>query len=330
MQHGRKLIGGVLALAITGGAAVFAASSADAKPSVEDAKAKVNKLYHEAEVASERYDASRIRLQKLKTELKNLQADQGRQDQQLSGVRDQLRAAMLRRFEGSSLSAVSQVMVSDNPASFLESLSTMTAYDGIQASLLASYDAQVKELNLRKAAVTKRLAAVAALEAQQKKDKVEYADKLEQAQHVLASLQVSAREAVVSRDAERVDISTADVPPASGAAAVAIQAGMTQLGKPYAYGAAGPDAYDCSGFTMWSYAHAGIALPHSSSAQYYSGPHVAVSDLEPGDLVFYYSPISHVGIYIGNGLIINSENPSTGVRIQGLYSMPYVGAVRPS
>ena len=93
--------------------------------------------------------------------------------------------------------------------------------------------------------------------------------------------------------------------------------------------AAGPNAFDCSGLTMMAWAQAGVALPHSSSAQFGSGPHVAESDLRPGDLVFYYSPISHVGMYIGNGMIVHAANPGTGVTVSSLHSMPYVGAVRP-
>ena len=72
-----------------------------------------------------------------------------------------------------------------------------------------------------------------------------------------------------------------------------------------------------------------MSLPHSSSAQYGVVRHVAISDLQPGDLVFYYSPISHVGIYIGNGQIVNALNPGAGVKISGLHDMPFAGAVRP-
>ena len=104
---------------------------------------------------------------------------------------------------------------------------------------------------------------------------------------------------------------------------------MAQVGDAYVYGAAGPSAFDCSGLTMMAWAQAGVALPHSSSAQYSSGTRVAARALRPGDLVFYYSPISHVGMYIGNGMIVHAANPSTGVQVTGLYSMPYVGAVRP-
>ncbi len=80
---------------------------------------------------------------------------------------------------------------------------------------------------------------------------------------------------------------------------------------------------------MMAWGQAGVSLPHSSGAQYSSGPHVSASDLQPGDLVFYYSPISHVGMYIGNGLIVHAANPGSGVLVSDLYSMPYVGAVRP-
>ena len=104
---------------------------------------------------------------------------------------------------------------------------------------------------------------------------------------------------------------------------------MAQVGDSYVYGAAGPSSFDCSGLTMMAWGQAGVGLPHSSSAQYSSGPHVSAADLQPGDLVFYYSPISHVGMYIGNGLIVHAANPGSGVLVSDLYSMPYVGAVRP-
>ena len=104
---------------------------------------------------------------------------------------------------------------------------------------------------------------------------------------------------------------------------------MAQVGDAYVYGAAGPSSFDCSGLTMAAWQQAGVSLPHSSGAQMGSGTPVSQSELQPGDLVFYYSPVSHVGMYIGNGQIVNAENPSVGVKITGVNSMPYAGAVRP-
>ena len=117
--------------------------------------------------------------------------------------------------------------------------------------------------------------------------------------------------------------------PATGRAKAVVAFALAQLGDAYVYGASGPNAWDCSGLTSAAWAQAGVSLPHSSSAQSGTGTPVSGSDLQPGDLVFYYSPISHVGMYIGNGMIVHAANPGAGVTVSGLYSMPYVGAVRP-
>jgi cell wall-associated NlpC family hydrolase len=110
--------------------------------------------------------------------------------------------------------------------------------------------------------------------------------------------------------------------PASGRAEVAVQTALAQIGDPYVYGAAGPDAFDCSGLTMYAWSAAGVALSHSSSVQSTQGTPVSISALVPGDLVFYYSPVSHVGMYIGGGNIVHAPHTGTTVQIASLYSMP--------
>jgi len=117
--------------------------------------------------------------------------------------------------------------------------------------------------------------------------------------------------------------------PASGRAKVAVQEAYNQLGKPYSWGASGPNSFDCSGLTMWAWGHAGVSLPHSSQAQYSSGPHVSQGDLQPGDLVFYGSPIHHVGIYIGGSRMISAPHSGDVVKIQDAFRSDYTGAVRP-
>ena len=123
------------------------------------------------------------------------------------------------------------------------------------------------------------------------------------------------------------------VPPANASAAqVAIAAAKSVLGTTYVWGAADPDVgFDCSGLTSWAWAQAGVSIPHSSSAQY-SLPHVPLGQVQPGDLIFYYSPISHVAMYIGGGQIIHARHPGADgvVQISSMYgySTP-VGASRP-
>ncbi|WP_242665424.1 MULTISPECIES: C40 family peptidase [unclassified Nocardioides] len=300
-------------------------SPAQAQPDIDDVQARVDRLYHEAEQASERYNDAKLELQELTSDLGSLRADQGRQDQELEAVQNQVQDSVVRQYEGQNLSAVGQVVVSDDPEAFLSQLSTMSAFNDMQSQLFDDYATELKALDIRRAATEKRAAQVAETQKRLAEEKATIDDKLAEAQDLLGDLKAEEREAILSRGEVRVP---SDVP-ASGRAAAAVSYAMAQVGKAYVYGAAGPSAFDCSGLTMMAWAQAGVALPHSSSAQYSSGPHVAESDLQPGDLVFYYSPISHVGMYIGNGMIVNAENPGSGVRVTSLHAMPYVGAVRP-
>ena len=115
----------------------------------------------------------------------------------------------------------------------------------------------------------------------------------------------------------------------SGRASAAVAAAYSRLGSPYVWGAAGPSTFDCSGLTMWAWARGGVSLPHSSQAQYGSGRHVSQSEVQPGDLVFYGSPIHHVGIYVGGGQMISAPHTGTVVKVQSAFRSDYVGAVRP-
>ena len=102
-----------------------------------------------------------------------------------------------------------------------------------------------------------------------------------------------------------------------------------QLGKPYQWASAGPNSYDCSGLTYAAWKSVGVSLPRTSRSQYGAGSPVSRSNLQPGDLVFFYSPISHVSLYAGNGQIIDAPRPGKVVRYSSLDYMPYAGARRP-
>ena len=326
MLNGRKRVTAAVAgvaLACTLGMTVT--TPAEAKPDIKDVQARVDKLYADADQATENYNEARLRLDALKQELTSLRADQQRQDKALSTIREQLRDSMLQQFEGSNLSAVGQVFISDNPKAFLGQLSTISAFDSLQAGLYKDYATQLEALRLRRTATQKRATEVSATEKKLGADKKAVEGKLAEAKDLLAKLKDEEREAILSRGEMRVP---SDVP-ASGRAGAAVKYAMAQVGDAYVWGAAGPSAFDCSGLTMMAWGSAGVGLPHSSRAQYSSGPHVSEGDLQPGDLVFYYSPISHVGMYIGNGMIVHAANPGEGVRVSPLHSMPYVGAVRP-
>jgi cell wall-associated NlpC family hydrolase len=115
----------------------------------------------------------------------------------------------------------------------------------------------------------------------------------------------------------------------SSAAQTAVNTALAQVGDRYVYGATGPNSFDCSGLTTFSYNAAGISLPRTSKAQSGVGAPVSKANLQPGDLVFFYSPVSHVAMYIGNGQIVHALNASKPVQVMKLDSMPsYAGARR--
>ena len=118
------------------------------------------------------------------------------------------------------------------------------------------------------------------------------------------------------------------LPLATNVGTTALRAALTQRGKPYVWGAAGPDAYDCSGLVVWAFAQEGISLPHYTGSLWNSGMHVSRDQLEPGDLVFFFADISHVGIYLGNGLMVDAPSAGQDVQVQAVFWDAYVGAVR--
>ena len=327
MLHGRnRLISALSGIALVASLGLVSSSTpAAAEPDIDDVQQRVDELYHEAEQASERLNDAKLELVELQRDVASLEADQRRQQARLEAAREELQDSIISQYEGQGLSALGQIAVADDPAAFVSQLSTMSAYNDLQHELFEKFATEAKALNIRSQATEQRTAEVERLRDQLVTEKQTMETNLEKAESLLDRLKEEERAALLSRDSVRLPSGVS----ASGRAGVALAYAMAQVGDSYVWGAAGPNAFDCSGLTMMAWAQAGVALPHSSRMQFASGPRVAASDLRPGDLVFYYSPISHVSMYIGNGLIVDAANPGAGVRVADLYSMPYVGAVRP-
>src|SRR3954468_1466983 len=323
-----------------------------ADPDIASVQARVNTLYHQAEQASERYNNARLALSQARTRLTALQADLGRQRAKVDGVRSQVAAAVVSQYQGQALSATTQGLLSDDPDAFLDRLTTVSEYNDQQAQLVGDFVVQAKQLEMRQSAARRELGRIAATKKRLGEEKAQIDDKAAEAKSLLGDLKAKAaararaeaarrNAAAASRSATRAaapappttsatgSAPAVAAPAASGRAGAAVQYALAQVGDAYVYGAAGPSAFDCSGLMMAAWAQAGVGLPHSSSAQMGSGTPVSQSQLQPGDLVFYYSPVSHVGMYIGNGQIVHAANPSSGVTTAPVNSMPYSGAVRP-
>jgi cell wall-associated NlpC family hydrolase len=340
IRRGLRLAASCLAV-VALAAAVPGSASASPRPSLHRVQVKVDQLHREAGDATERYDDARVRVAEANRRLTVVKHRLASKQAQVDAMQSSVGQLASAAYRSGGLDPTMQILLADDPEAFLQSAVALNQLGRQQEATLARVVAARQGLASARNDVTQQRARASALTDQIETQKKSIESKLDEARQLLGTLQAdqyakytAAVQAVATRGRNVASRSrTGDIPsydgPASGRASEAIKTAYAQLGDPYVYGAAGPGSFDCSGLTMFAWSSAGVSLPHSSSAQYASTRHIAISDLQPGDLVFYYSPISHVGIYIGGGRIIHAPHPGQSVEIASLHMMPLVGAARP-
>lgn len=309
--------------------------AAPTKTQVDAAKAKLDTLNHQAEILSEQLNTATIQL----TALRAKQAAAKNAMATAQAAADAARADLNARETAAYTSQGSQLgglLGSQSFADFSDRITYMSAIAGHDADLATQY--QTSQIQADAARQTYASAAAEASKqvqiiASHKAALTTAAAKAKQyytqiygswhAAQIAAQKAAAAAAAAAAQPAAGGDSSggttgttggTIPPPPPNGsAAAIAIAAARTVIGTQYVWGAADPNVgFDCSGLVLWAYAHAGISLPHSSAMMAAMLPHVSRADLVPGDLVFFYTPVSHVGLYIGNGQMIDAAHSGPG------------------
>ncbi|WP_370619136.1 C40 family peptidase [Mumia qirimensis] len=307
-------------------------SAADPEtPSLSEAKRQVEKLGHEAEQANERYLDLQHEVDGATKQVKKLRADVKAQQSEVEEVRSAFAKTVTDRLASSPMGPTTQLLASDDIDEFLDGLTAMQSYNTTQADRLSAYEREAAELKVRRKQLSAKLDLISDAEKSMKKEKAKLDEKVSKAEALVDSLTPVERAQVYDDDTTRGDDRPSTSAPkvnASGRAKAAIDFALAQLGEPYSYGAAGPGSWDCSGLTMAAFGAAGVSLPHSSSAQSGMGSSVSQSSMSPGDLVFYYSPVSHVGIYIGDGKLVHAPRPGRSVEIVSVNVMPVSGVRR--
>jgi cell wall-associated NlpC family hydrolase len=292
---------------------------------------QLDQLNRQADQLVEQYNQSNEALKRLQRAHKALRAQASGAQADVRKLQAVLGARASAAYVQGAGSAVAAVLGSDDPNAAIDRVQVLDllanhdgdlmdqlwvagkALDARQGELVAAEKAQAAEVD--------RLAA--------KKAEVERA--ADKTRALLARMRAVDRPSTPSRPSDPV------APPpsggggggASGSAAAVVAYARAQVGKPYCYGGSGSACFDCSGLTMMAWRQAGVSLPHSSAAQYSVGRRVSAGELQPGDLIFYYSPISHVSVYIGNGQRISATHTGDYVRVQSLGSS-IVGFARPN
>jgi cell wall-associated NlpC family hydrolase len=313
------------ALAVSVQGSVSAAPRLD----VDQARRQVEALYHKAEQATERYNEARMALQDAERKFARAQKLASSQQSTVSELQKSVGAFAANAYRNGGIDQTLQLVFSDDPEAFIDRASDLDALSSREAGALRKVVEARRELQANQTAAAQQLAVVEAQRKALAAEKAEVEKNLRAAREVLNRLEAKDRAAVAraSRGDDRDLLKNLPLP--NPRAAKAIQFALAQIGDRYIWGAAGPDGWDCSGLTMVSWSKAGVSLPHSSAQQYASGDKIPRSELQPGDLVYFYSPISHVGIYIGNGRMVHAPNPGRRVEIASISEMPYAGATRP-
>ncbi|MGQ0466031.1 MAG: C40 family peptidase [Sporichthyaceae bacterium] len=297
---------------------------------VEQARRQVDALDHKASEATERYNVARNALRDAERLLEQAQRRSSSQQAKLRELQNSVGALAATAYRNGGVDRTLQLIFSDDPNAFLGKAAALDALSARQTAALRKVVEARRDLRASQETAATQLAVVEAQRKELAKEKTVIEGHLREARAVLSRLTAAQRNRLdrASRDYDVRGL-LKDLPLPNPRAAKAIEFALAQIGDRYVWGAAGPDGWDCSGLTMVAWRKAGVSLPHSSAQQYATGRKIPRSELQPGDLVFYYRPISHVGIYLGDGKIVDAPNSRKTVRITPIDLMPYTGATRP-
>ncbi|WP_318211283.1 NlpC/P60 family protein [Streptomyces sp. SJL17-1] len=333
-SHRRPARVTVLTAAAATAAATLGAVPASADPGAGPAatRATVDRLFEEAEKATEGYNRADEKADALRRTVSQAQDSLARGQERINHMRGALGSVAGAQYRSGGIDPALALLLSSDPDSYLDRASALDRITARQGAALGELQREQRRLNQKRSEARTALVELERSRAEVARHKRVVERKLAEARRVLASLTVEERADFdrASRTGGRAEElpPVPEAAPGSSRAAAAVLAARSAVGKPYVWGATGPSAFDCSGLMVWSYRKAGISLPRTSSAQRHAGRQVPLSQAQPGDLVTYRGDASHVGIYAGNGQVIHAPYPGARVRYDPVNMMSHVTVTR--
>jgi cell wall-associated NlpC family hydrolase len=333
-----------------------------AQPSIAEVQGKVDTLLHQVDVATQKYDGTKEKTDQQNVTANKLLAQAAQKTQALNESRRILGQYAAAQYRAGGDTTTTRYLLAPDPQALVDQVHLTSVLADRQNAAVASYRTQQVAATQQRIEAAKSLAALTVQQAQLKTAKADVQSKLSAAQHLLNNLTAQEKARLAALQAQQEAAARAKAaafaaqqkaaqlaaaakaaaqaaakgtPPAptapanSSVAEQAIAFAQQQLGKPYVWGATGPGSFDCSGLTQAAYKAAGISLPRTTYDQVNVGSRVSEANLQPGDLIFFFSDVSHVGLYIGNGEMIHAPHTGTVVKIAPITEMPFYAAVRP-
>ena len=307
------------------------ATPAPTPTTLKDAKDQVIALEADNAALDEDIHEAELALAEGKRHLRGLKADIAAQQAKVDELGDQARAIALLQFQGRGVDTTVQLFTESDPDAFLDRLTTTSNVDATLNATLQDHQTEQANLAELKRAAEAEVAALAAEEQRLHGLHTKLEQKIAEAKALVDRMTEEERRQLAARDGARVTFDIDEAGDVSKALKKVIAYAVSKVPNgQYVTGGAGPKNFDCSGLVLAAYRQIGVSLPHSSRAMFKYGRSVSRKDLKPGDLIFWYSPISHVGMYIGNGKIVHARNPRNDLVIQSLssYPAPFTGARR--
>jgi cell wall-associated NlpC family hydrolase len=321
-------------LAIAGAASVTTLTEtghADPQLTSAQARAKADRLYEEAETATESYNGAKEKADTARTRVERLQDELARRTARLNTTRNRLGYLATAQYRSGGIDPALQLAMDSRPDDYLARARFVDRMSSRQRADLDTLTAQQREVKQLRQEADGTLTRLRATQHELAEHKRTIEARLAAARKVLSRLPAADRAPIEADGGTGAPAAPATGVPGAPSvrAARAVSFAYGALGLPYVWGATGPSGYDCSGLTQAAWRAAGVALPRTTYTQINSGARIAKSQLRPGDLVFFYSGISHVGLYIGNGQMIHAPHSGAPVRIAPIDQMPFAGAARP-
>ncbi|MFF5917089.1 NlpC/P60 family protein [Streptomyces flavochromogenes] len=333
-SHRRSARVTVLTAAAATAAATLGAVPASADPGAGSAatRARVDRLFEEAEKATEGYNRADEKADALRRTVSQAQDGLARGQERINHMRGALGSVAGAQYRSGGIDPALALLLSSDPDTYLDRASALDRITARQGAALGELRREQRRLSQKRSEARTALVELERSRAEVARHKRVVEGKLAEARRVLAGLTAEERADFdrASRSGGRAEElpPVPEAAPGSSRAAAAVIAARSAVGKPYVWGATGPSAFDCSGLMVWSYGKAGISLPRTSSAQRYAGRRVPLSQAQPGDLVTYRGDASHVGIYAGNGQVIHAPYPGARVRYDPVNMMSHVTVTR--
>ncbi|HEX2773419.1 MAG TPA: NlpC/P60 family protein [Micromonosporaceae bacterium] len=315
-------------------AGLLPAATAQAEPSPAEIEAMIDKKWQQLEPTIEQYNKVRNQLAANRKKAAELQKRLGPLSQQAERALDQVGALATTYYKTGPSSELNALLSGGAPGLLPERLTLLQrlAEDEHKqvAALTATRDRYAAEKQKLDALIAQQARQEAELAAKKKVIEVEI-KRLErmQADAERAAAQSSGTSSGTSSGGSgtptTVQVGSCPSVSAVGAAAIAVKTACAQIGDPYVWGAAGPDAFDCSGLTQYAWGKAGVSLTHHTGDQWNETTHVSSSEARAGDLVFFYSDLHHVGLYLGNGMIVHASRAGKPVQVASVSYMPVAG-----